>query len=490
MRVLVTGATGYIGGRLVPRLLAAGHDVRCLARTPSRLAGRPWSSDPRIEIVAGDAFDAASLSRALAGCEAAYYLIHSLAAGEAGFAERDRAAARAFGEECVRAGVRQVLYLGGLGETRAGLSEHLKSRHETGEALRAAGAPVTEFRAAVIVGSGSLSFEMIRYLTERIPIMICPRWVSTRCQPIAIRDVLAYLLAALGRPEAIGRVFEIGGPDVLTYGDMMMGYAHQRGLRRWLVPVPVLTPRLSSYWVDFVTPIPAAYARTLVEGMRSEVIVHDDDARQLFQVEPTPYAVAVARAIDSAARGLVETDWAGAFPSSPLDEKVELVEQEGFIFERRTRTVEADAAVVFATFAGIGGRRGWYAWNGLWRLRGMLDRLVGGVGMRRGRRHPDELRPGDALDFWRVEAVTPGHSLRLRAEMKVPGRAWLLFECETVPQAAARGGTATRLRQTAAFQPKGLLGLAYWYALYPLHQVVFSGMIDAIRRRAEAAERK
>jgi uncharacterized protein YbjT (DUF2867 family) len=489
MRVLVTGATGYIGGRLVPRLLAAGHDVRCLARTPSRLSGRPWTSDPRVEIVAGDAFDAASLGRALAGCDAAYYLIHSLAGGEAGFAQRDRVAARTFGEQCVRAGVRQVLYLGGLGETRAGLSEHLQSRHETGEALRATGAPVTEFRAAVIVGSGSLSFEMIRYLTERIPIMICPRWVSTRCQPIAIRDVLAYLLAALGRAEAIGRVFEIGGPDILTYGGMMQGYARQRGLRRWLVPVPVLTPRLSSYWVDLVTPIPAAYARTLVEGMRSEVIVHDDAAQRLFGVTPTPYAVAVARAIEIADRGAVETDWAATFPSGPGHVEVVLEEKEGLIFEHRSRAVRADTPAVFAAFAGIGGRRGWYAWDALWRLRGALDRLVGGVGMRRGRRHPDELRPGDALDFWRVESVVPGRSIRLRAEMKVPGRAWLLFECEPAPQPGASGGATTGLRQTAVFEPRGLLGLAYWYALYPLHEVIFSGLIEAIGRRAEAGAR-
>jgi hypothetical protein len=373
-----------------------------------------------------------------------------------------------------------VLYLGGLGETRPELSRHLRSRHETGEALRASGAPVTEFRAAVIVGSGSLSFEMIRYLTERVPVMITPRWVSTRCQPIAVRDVIAYLVAALGRPEAIGRLFEIGGPEVLTYGDMMLGYARTRGLRRWLVPVPVLTPRLSSYWVDLVTPIPRAYARTLVEGLRTEVVVNDDAAARLFGIAATPYREAVRLALDSVAHGHVETDWAGSFPASPRDGGVSLEEREGRVFERRTSPVRASAERVYAVFTGIGGRRGWYHADFLWRLRGALDRLAGGVGMRRGRRDPDELRPGDALDFWRVESVEPGRSLGLRAEMKVPGRAWLVFE--VVPDGPAR----SRLAQTAVFEPRGLFGILYWYALYPLHQIVFSGLIAAVRARAES----
>ena len=475
MNVLVTGATGYIGGRLVPRLLENGHAVRCLARDPARLAGRPWLA---VDVVRGDALDSASLDEALAGIDVAYYLIHSLAGGEKGFAERDREAARRFGEAAARAGTRQVIYLGGLGDAGAELSPHLASRQETGRALREGGVPVTEFRAAVIVGSGSLSFEMIRHLTERLPIMICPRWLDTRCQPIAIRDVLAYLLAALGKDEAMGRVFEIGGPDVLTYGDMIRGYAAVRGMKRTLIRVPFLTPRLSSYWVDLVTPIPRAYARTLIEGLRSEVVVKDGAARALFDVEPTPYRTAVERALDRGSRGEIETDWAGSFPAAQREGAVSLEAREGLIFERRARSVAAPVERVFASFCGLGGRRGWYFGNGLWQARGLLDRAVGGVGMRRGRRHPDELRPGDALDFWRVESVVPERTIRLRAEMKVPGRAWLVFEAE--PEAAG-----TRLKQTAVFEPRGLLGLLYWYLLYPLHQVVFSGMIEAIGRRAE-----
>ena len=486
MHVLVTGATGYIGGRLVPRLLDAGHSVRCLARTPSRLAGRPWSRHPALEVVAGDVLEPASLGPALEGIDAAYYLVHALGAGEKGFAERDRAAAENFGTAAAGARLAQVIYLGGLGETRDGLSPHLESRQATGAALRSAGAPVTEFRAAVIVGSGSLSFEMIRDLVERLPVMITPRWVSTRCQPIAIRDVLAYLLAALGRPEAIGRTFEIGGPDVLSYGEMMKRYAELRGLRRILLPVPVLTPRLSSYWVDLVTPVPAAYARTLVEGMRNEVVVRDDSARRLFAVPPTPYFNAVARALELSSEGEVETDWAASFPHAPRDGEVSLERRAGRYFERRVRDVAAPASAVFTVFTGLGGRRGWYAGNALWHARGFLDRLAGGVGMRRGRRDPDAVRPGDALDFWRVESLEEGRALRLRAEMRVPGRAWLVFECEP---GGDHGAAGTRLCQTAVFEPRGLFGLLYWWALYPVHQVVFSGLIDAIARRAERAAR-
>jgi uncharacterized protein YbjT (DUF2867 family)/uncharacterized protein YndB with AHSA1/START domain len=474
MRILVTGATGYVGGRLVPRLVAAGHDVVCLARDPGRLAGRGWPVDVR----RGDVLDCDSLPPALQGIEVAYYLVHAMREGARGFEERDEHAARNFARAAREAGVGRIVYLGGLGAGEARLSPHLASRQRVGEVLRSSGVPVTEFRAAVVIGSGSISFEMIRYLTERLPVMITPRWLTTRCQPIAIDDVLAYLTQCLDEPASVGRTFEIGGPEVLTYGEMMRRYAAARGLRRLLIPVPVLTPHLSSYWVDLVTPIPASYSHPLIEGLRSEVVVRDDSARQVFAIKPTPYDVAVRLALDLTRAGQIETYWAEA--RGPLKPGVSLKAAEGMIAERRRVTSAAAPEAVFATLAGIGGRRGWFFADRLWQLRGLLDRLAGGVGMRRGRRSPDELRPGDALDFWRVEAIEPDRLLRLRAEMRTPGPAWLQFE--VTPQS----GGGSLLTQTAYFQPHGLAGLAYWYGLYPIHQSIFSGLAQAIARRAEA----
>ncbi|HET7252042.1 MAG TPA: SDR family oxidoreductase [Gemmatimonadales bacterium] len=474
MRVLVTGATGYVGGRLVPRLLAAGHQVVCLARVPDKLAGRRWEG---VEVRQGDVLDPATLERALRGVAVAYYLIHSMAGGTGGFEQRDRRAAKNFGAAARAAGVQRIIYLGALGAGGRPLSPHLASRQEVGDVLRASGVPVTEFRAAVVVGAGSISFEMIRYLTERLPIMITPRWVTTRCQPIAIENVLDYLVLGLTERRAAGRTFEIGGPDVLTYGDMMRGYAAVRGLKRRLIRVPVLTPRLSSYWVDLVTPIPAAYSRPLIEGLRSEVVVHDTAAADVFTVRLIPYADAVRRALERTLAGDIETYWAGAQTGQPPG--VTLKVTEGMILEERRVESTAAPAAVYATFAGIGGYRGWYYADWLWQLRGLLDRLVGGVGMRRGRRHPDDLRPGDALDFWRVEAAEPGRLVRLRAEMKVPGSAWLQFEAQPRP------GGGSVLVQTAFFEPHGLGGILYWYGTYPLHQAIFSGLARRIARRAE-----
>ena len=474
LRVLVTGCTGYVGGRLVPRLAAAGHDVVCLVRDPARLAGRRW----QVEVRRADVLDPESLGPALEGVEVAYYLVHAMGQGARGFEERDERAARNFAAAARTAGVRRIVYLGGLGAGEAQLSPHLASRQRVGDLLRSSGVPVTEFRAAVVIGSGSISFEMIRYLTERLPVMVTPRWVTTRCQPIAIDDVLAYLTRCLDEPGSTGRTFEIGGPEVLTYGEMMRRYAAARGLRRALVPVPVLTPRLSSYWVDLVTPIPASYSHPLIEGLRSEVVVRDDSAQRLFAITPTPYDDAVRRALDLVSSGQIETYWAEA--RGALKPGVSLKVAEGMIAEQRRVTSTAAPEAVFATVAGIGGRRGWFFADRLWQLRGLLDRVAGGVGMRRGRRSPDDLRPGDALDFWRVEAVEPDRLLRLRAEMRTPGPAWLQFEVTPRPD----GGSL--LTQTAYFQPHGLAGLAYWYGLYPIHQSIFSGLAQAIARRAEA----
>ncbi len=430
--VLVTGSTGYVGGRLAPRLLDAGRRLRCLVRDPARLAGRAWAE--HAEIVRADALRPETLAPALRGVRSAYYLVHGMAGG-ADFHERDLAAARNFGAAARDAGVEQIVYLGGLGDPDTELSRHLRSRQETGDALRESGVPVTEFRAGVIVGSGSLSFEMVRYLVERVPVMICPRWVRTRIQPIAIRNVLDYLCAVLDCPDARGRVIEIGGEDVVTYGEMLTVYAGVRGLRRWLVSVPVLTPRLSSYWVHLVTPVPASIARPLVEGLRNDVVVRDDAARRLFpEIRPVGYEEAVRLALRRLDAGHVETRWSDALATSQGDvPPVVFADVEGMIVEQRQLVVPAPPETVFRSFSSLGGDVGWLYWNFAWRLRGLADRLVGGVGLRRGRRDPVEVRVGDALDFWRVEEVEPDRLLRLRAEMKVPGRAWLQFK--VVPHA-------------------------------------------------------
>ena len=481
MLVLVTGATGYIGGRLVPRLLQAGYRVRCFVRDAERLQGRPWLE--QVEVVAGDILQPETLAAAMTGIEAAYYLVHSMAGGQ-GFHERDLIAARNFGTAAAAAGVGRIIYLGGLGDPESELSQHLRSRQETGNTLRASGVPVTEFRAGVIVGSGSLSFELIRYLVERVPVMICPRWLYTCIQPIGVRNVLEYLIAALETPASAGEIIEIGGADVLTYGDMMLGYAKARGLKRRIVPVPILSPRLSSYWVHLVTPVPAAIARPLIDGLRNEVVVRDDKASRLFPtVKPFDYQTAVKLALARLDAGEVETMWSDALMTTQGDvPPVVLTTFEGMNLEHRQLQVAASASTVFAVFSGLGGSRGWLYMNWVWHLRGLLDRLVGGVGMRRGRRDPDCLRVGEALDFWRVEAVEPDHLIRLRAEMKVPGRAWLQLHVH--PQSPGK----SLLSQTAYFAPKGVWGFIYWYSLYPIHKVIFAGMLGKIAEHAAKME--
>ncbi len=472
-RVLLTGATGYVGGRLRAQLERRGIALRCLVRRPEALCGRIAAVT---EIAEGDALDPAAVERALDGVGCAYYLIHSMGAGE-DFAARDREAARIFGEAARRAGVRRLIYLGGLGDAASGLSAHLTSRQETGDILRQSGVPVVELRASVVIGSGSLSFEMIRALVERLPVMICPRWVDVETQPIAVEDVVAYLVAALDLPPGKERTYEVGGPDRLTYGDLMREYARQRGLRRLLIPVPLLTPRLSSLWLGLVTPLYARVGRKLVDSLRNPTIVRDDAALSAFPVRPRGAREAIARALLREDREFAETRWSDAVSSGGLDESYGGALRGTRFVDTRAATVPRPTADAFRPIRRIGGATGWYYGNALWRLRGLLDLLAGGIGLRRGRRSPDDLQPGDPLDFWRVETIEPDRLLRLRAEMKVPGRAWLQFE--TTPVA---GGT--EIRQTAIFDASGLFGLLYWYALYPAHRFVFAGMLRGIARTA------
>jgi uncharacterized protein YbjT (DUF2867 family) len=475
MRILIVGASGYVGGRLVALLAADGHELRLASRDPRGLAAR----FPEAEAVRVDLLDPSTLPPALEGIDTAYYLAHSMAGGESGFAMRDLRAARWFGQAAREANLRHIVYLGGLGDPDSGLSAHLESRQETGAELAAHGVPVTEFRAAVIIGSGSASFELLRSLVEHLPVMITPRWVGTLCQPISIRDVLDYLRAAAGHPERSG-VVEIGGPDVLSYAEMMRTYARLRGMRRVMIPVPVLTPRLSSYWCSLVTPVPASIARPLIEGLRNEVVVRDPGPAKAFDVVPADLETSVRRAIDRRDRHEVETTW---FDSLGLPGRPDLDQdesREGMVLERQWRRVRASAARTFSEVERLGGSAGWPYGNPLWSIRGLLDRLVGGPGMRLGRRDPIHVRVGDAVDFWRVEEVRPGRLLRLRAEMRVPGRAWLQYEVTDDPEGC-------RLVQTAFFEPRGISGRLYWYVLLPAHLAIFRGTIRELARRAERA---
>ncbi|MDX1492520.1 MAG: DUF2867 domain-containing protein [Longimicrobiales bacterium] len=475
MKVLITGATGYVGGRLLERLLDRGVDIRVLVRDAERVRARAWAD--RVEIVEADLLDRPSLARALDGVDVAYYLVHSMCAG-GDFAEIDRRAARHFVMEGQH--LRQVIYLGGIAPSGSGSSpsEHLSSRNEVGRILRE-GLPTTELRAGPIIGGGSASFEMVRYLTERLPAMVAPKWILNEVQPVAVRDALSYLVAALGREDALG-VIDIG-TDPLTFKEMMERYAEVRGLPRVIIPVPVLAPRLAALWVGLVTPIPNCLAVPLVEGVVEPVLGDTRRARELFpEIEPISYRDAVARALARTEAGEVVTRWMVAFVAR--DAAVLVLEFVGVVRDVRTRDVDASAREVFQAFASLGGERGWRVWNWAWELRGALDQLVGGPGLRRGRRDPTVLYPGEALDFWRVEEYRPHELLRLRAEMKVPGRAWLQFEA--LPQESG-----TRLVQTAFFAPTGFLGWLYWYGIYPVHAVIFSDMVDAIAADAEALAR-
>ena len=453
--ILITGATGYIGGRLLRRLEEGGRAVRCLARDPARLT----AVGPHTEVVEGDCLDEATLDRALAGVHSAYYLVHSMG-GRSDFADADRRAADNFGRAAARAGVRRIIYLGGLTGDAGSLSTHLKSRAETGDVLRASGVPVIEFRASIVIGAGSLSFEMIQALVERLPVMICPRWVATLTQPIAIEDVLGYLAAALDlKEDGESRIYEIGGPEVVSYGDMMREYARLRGLRRVLLPVPLLTPHLSGLWLALVTPAQARVGRALVEGLRNSTVVRSTGARDAFPIDPMPLAAALRDAIADGARARYKTD-------------------------TRSTVVDAPPADAFAPIRRIGGTTGWYFGARLWSARGTLDRWFGGVGMNRGRRDPEECVVGDIIDGWTVEACEADQRLRLSAGLKLPGRGWLEFEVTPLD-----GGRRSIIRQTATFDPRGILGRAYWYTVLPIHGLMFRGMLRRIAERAERGDR-
>lgn len=480
--VLVTGATGYVGGRLVPRLLEAGYAVRCIVRAPPKLRDKTWFSHPRLEVVQGDLSDAVELRKQLHGCEAAYYLIHSMVTAGPEYAQHDREMALRFAAAAEQAGLKRIIYLGGLGELGEGLSEHLESRREVESALASGKTPLTVLRAAMIIGAGSVSFEILRYLVERLPVMITPRWVSTESQPISITNVLGYLIDCLRVPETAGRILDIGGADVMSYRQIMEIMAELRGLpRRWVIPVPVLTPRLSSLWIHLVTPIDRRIARPLAEGLRNRVVCRNDDAARLMPQKLLGVREAIAAALTKLDEPDVETIWSGAgeVPGDPDW-------SGGTVFvDRRTVDINAKPHTVFAAICRVGGGHGWYAADWLWRVRGAMDRLLGGPGLRRGRRDPQRVGFGEALDFWRVIGVEPDRLLRLRAEMKLPGEAVLEFEIQKCD--AAGDSNRTSLIQTARFRPRGLLGLMYWYAVLPLHGIVFSGMLQGIRRSAEAA---
>jgi uncharacterized protein YbjT (DUF2867 family) len=474
--IAVTGATGYIGGRLVPRLLDAGYTVRCLVRSSRKLQDRPWSDHPNLVVIELDLSDQKTLFDALNGCSVAYFLVHSMISAGKEYADHDLKLATTFANTAKEAGVGRIIYLGGLGETGAGLSEHLTSRRAVEKALIDSGVPITSLRAAMIIGSGSASFEILRYLVQRLPIMITPKWVGTPCQPIAVRNVLGYLTGVLEHPETAGRVFDIGGPEVLSYLQIMHIMAEELHLpRRIIIPVPILTPLLSSYWIHLVTPLSHDIARPLAEGLKNPVVCREDAITKIIPQDLLTVRQAIAAARSKTADGQVETSWSMAGPIAGDPDWA-----GGTVFQDvREVQVNAPPHAVFQAVSLLGGDHGWYSAKYLWALRGWMDRLVGGPGIRRGRLHPDRLGYGEALDFWRVVGIERDKSLMLRAEMKLPGVALLEFDIDRC------GGQRCKLRQNAKFQPKGLLGILYWYSVLPFHHFVFRGMLEGIKLQAE-----
>lgn len=479
MKVLVTGATGYIGGRIVPRLLDAGHDVRCMSRDPTRLVHDPWWDD--VEVAAADALEPKTLDKALSGCDAAYYLIHGMEHAKSDFPERDRRAAKNFADAAERAGIKRIVYLGGLGSDRDRLSKHLRSRHEVGEILASGATPVTELRAAVIIGSGSVSFEMIRHLVEVLPIMMTPRWVRTKCQPIAIRNVLDILASVIEDEGKDDHIYEIGGPDVLTYGDMMQEYAKIAiGRKRPVIPLPLFSPGLSSLMIGFITPLPNSIARPLIGSIINDVVVSGASPPGFEPHTLISYRDALHQALDMVSHATVETRWSDAvtLPAAPLpaDPTWSGATMETDLQIEHSKAPPED---LFWAVTRIGGDVGYYTMNWAWRIRGRIDQLIGGVGLRRGRRHPEELRPGESVDFFRVAHIQPeDRRLLLQAEMRVPGSAWLGWSVEEEPD-------GSKLIQSAMFVPRGLIGRLYWWSMLPFHFPIFKRMAHNMARTAE-----
>ncbi|MCB0345705.1 MAG: SDR family oxidoreductase, partial [Bdellovibrionales bacterium] len=473
-----TGASGYVGGRLVPELLSKGYTVRAMARSPLKLSHRGWDN---VEVIQGDVLKPETLVRALDGIDAAYYLIHSMTTSGRNFAENDISGARNFALACEKAKVRRIIYLGGLGSQTEELSKHLSSRHDTGDALRSTSVPVTEFRSAIVVGSGSASFEIIRDLVARVPIMICPRWVQSRCEPISIRQLLEYLVGSLVEDRTVGEILEIGNGELLTYADLMRQCASVMGKKIWILPVPVLTPRLSSYWLNLVTSVPTSLARPLVDSLRHDVVCRDRRAANWIKTTNYSFKQAVSIALTKEEQGEMISRWTDATTSALA---WVVPDEKSFSYIDRYETkINAPRELVFKTISRVGGTHGWFHANWLWKLRATLDRLVGGVGMRRGRPTRERIRVGDPIDFWRVEEVVDGERLMLRAEMKLPGVARLLFEIKEVDLSNCL------VAMTARFWPRGIFGRIYWYAVLPLHSYVFGGMIRQLRNESLSTER-
>jgi uncharacterized protein YbjT (DUF2867 family) len=484
-RVLVLGATGYVGGRLVPRLLDAGYQVRAASRSLKKMEARTWAQHPNAELAEVDVLDMESLEDAMRNCEVVYYLVHSMEAYSKDFISMDRKAAFNVVQAAANANVGRLIYLSGLGDPGTVLSPHLRSRHEVANILQAGKTPATVFQASVIIGSGSASFEILRYLTDRLPVMVTPKWVNTPCQPIAIRNVLTYLIACLEKPETIGQTYDIGGLDIITYRQLMDIYAEEAHLgKRWILSVPFFTPKLSSYWIHLITPVSSAIAQPLAEGLRTPVVCRNNLIRDIIPQDLLTCREAIRLALDNIVRQSVETSWtdAGELPPEETSYPGDPKWAGGTLYVNSwKKTIKAPQNVLWRSIVRIGGQNGWYYGDWLWHLRGVLDKIGGGVGLRGDRRNPVHLMPGDTLDFWRILTVNEPYCLRLIAEMKLPGLAVLEFKLRPLDKGE------TEVRQTAWFAPRGLNGLLYWTAVFPFHELVFRGMLRGIAEATSKA---